>query len=153
MAKRILIDTNLLLLSLFASLRPDLIGSHRRLRAFDRDDAELLDSLVDDFQDHVTVPGVLAEASNLIGSFDGDLRLAAMSRLAHYVSSIEEVYYPSKEHIATPEFLRIGLTDATIVRLGRDNVTTITADSPLAQSLAQSKLPHINFNHHRTPLL
>ena len=60
----ILLDTNVLLLLLFAKFQPSMIGG-KRLEKYAFEDAQLLANYVDCFSRILTTPHILAETSNL----------------------------------------------------------------------------------------
>lgn len=149
--KAVIIDSNLLLLAIVGSLRQDLVGKHRRLREFRKADYSLLQSEISEFQKFFTLPNVITEVSNLIGSGKQEICNGACESLAQFVSSADEVYRASKDVVSLPQFFRLGLTDAALLHVSQTGTTTITTDRHLAGVLESLGLPCINFNHKRTP--
>jgi rRNA-processing protein FCF1 len=62
---------------------------------------------------------------------------------------MEEHYVASQEVAAEDEFIKIGLTDASIFKLPKDQYLVLTDDFRLSQSLQHKGIDVINFNHIR----
>jgi hypothetical protein len=149
--RSVLIDTNTLVLLIAGSLAPDKLGG-RRLREFDLDDLLRLREIVSDFQRHVTLPNILTEASNLLGSGSLELVPGAAAALALYCQRADEVYLPSVDVILSREYQHLGLTDGAIHRIADPDVTVLTTDHRLYGHLTRKGLSAINLMHFKTPL-
>jgi len=128
--KRLVLDTNLLILWIVGNLGPARIGG-RRLEAFEIAHLEWLNQFTGQFQGYVSTPNILTEASNLIGSGNQQLCKGACDALAEYISVLDEVYVPSASMLAEPYFAKLGLADASLVALSRRGDHVLTADGPL----------------------
>ena len=64
--KRIILDTNLLLLLVVGLTDPALIGKHKRTRSFEVTDYDLLVNVLSGYNEIVVTPHILTETSNLL---------------------------------------------------------------------------------------
>lgn len=131
---RLLLDTNVLLLLLTGIVRPDRIGG-KRLEQFISDDFLRVASWAAEVPDHISLPNILTEASNLLGDERQELWPGGRQALAQYVSSVDEVYVPSQRVVARAEYLRLGLTDAAIYDLADKQVCVVSVDHHLCNRL------------------
>lgn len=145
--KRLLLDTNLLVLWLVGNLDPSRIG-RRRLEAFQSEHLLRLNDIVNGFRFHVSTPNILTETSNLIGSGEQQLCRGAAVALARYVEVLDEVYVPSADTLAAPYYIRLGLTDAALAHLAARGDYVLTADGPLYGMLVGHGIYADNFWHH-----
>jgi hypothetical protein len=148
--KVVLLDTNTLLLYIVGSFARERIGA-RRVEQFDDDDFVRLSDILGVARRHISVPGVLIEASNLLGSGEQQLFPNAVGALAAYCRIVSEVYEPSKSLIASPLYEKLGLTDTAIFRLAKRGVTVLTTDHELHGRLTAKGVEAINLLHFKTP--
>lgn len=148
----LLLDANLLVLLVAGGLAPEKVGSHRRLRQFDTVDLLNLRDVSQRFVRHVSIPNVLTEASNHLGSGSQELAPGAAAALAGYIAHLSEVYVPSEQATATGAYARFGLADAAIILAARQHgLTVATAEHALHGTLLSLGLHAINIFHPRTP--
>jgi hypothetical protein len=147
--RRLLVDTNILLLYIVGSLGLDRIARHKRTDAFTTEDYKLLVGLLPEFGGIAVTPNVLTEVSNLLGQTDDRTRTALWALLGTLARSSEELYVPSLEVVETLEFLRLGLADASILSLPSEELTVLTDDIHLYLALQRRGVEVINFNHLR----
>lgn len=131
---RLLLDTNVLVLFLAGLVRPDRIGG-KRLEKFIAEDFLRVAEWAGDLPDHISLPNILTEASNLLGDERQELWPGSRQALANYVSNVDEVYVPSQRVAAGPEYLRLGLTDAAIHDLADNEVCVVSVDHHLCNRL------------------
>lgn len=149
MKRRVLVDTNLLVLLIVGKTSTQLIGIHKRTRAYTIDDYLLLDSIVCDAGSHVTTPNILSETSSLIRQFGGPRLIEIVSVFKLFIGSCVEVYVPSSDAAKGMHFLRLGLTDSAILALEHGDITLITDDLDLYMTSALAHRKVINFTHER----
>jgi rRNA-processing protein FCF1 len=147
--RKLLVDTNILLLYIVGSLSPNQIARHKRTKTFTVEDYWLLDSQLAKFGDIVVTPNVLTEVSNLLGYTDDRTRQELLSWLKSRVPSFDERFVPSHEAVEAVEFSRLGLTDATILSCPTQDLTVLTDDIHLYLALQKKGVEVINFNHLR----
>lgn len=148
----LLLDTNVLILFLIGSVAPERVGSHRRLRVFDRIDLTNVQRIAGAFERHVSVPNVLTEASNLIGSDPQEAAPGATIALANYVGFLSEIFEPSANVTEGRAYRRFGLADAVIEKVARErDVTVVTSEHALHGYLESNGVKAINIWHFRTP--
>lgn len=103
MKRRLLLDTNLLVLLIAGSVSPDVITRHRRLREYTVDDFLQLRSIVAGVRQLLSTPNILSETSNLASQIAELWRGRIAARLAALIGSQsanhEEIYVPSIEVI------------------------------------------------------
>lgn len=144
----LLLDTNLLLALVLGTAKPELIGTHRRLRAFTPEDLDLLKRLARHFQLLVTTPNILTELSNLAGGLLSSLR-PALDQVTTYVRVATERYFPSAMTVDDPAFPRLGLADVVTANVAAGKYLVVTADLPLYLFLSENRVDAVNFNHLR----
>jgi hypothetical protein len=146
----LLIDTNLLLVLVVGSHDRDQIERFKRTRAYSADDYDLLIRFVAGFGELVVTPNVLTEVSNLAGQLSEPLRGRVLASLAMLAVQVPERYFPSSDVVREPDFLRLGLTDVSVLLTAREKVAVLTDDLPLYLKLSAQDAYVVNFNHLRT---
>lgn len=111
------------------------------------DDLERLNGFVRSFNRHVSLPQVLAEASNLIGAGDQEMVRGAAAALGDYIQSLDELSIASRQVVRTNAYLRLGLTDSAILSLRAGDVTVVTTDHALYGQLASLNISAKNLFH------
>ena len=149
MRPRALLDTNLLVLHLIGQLAPDLIGSHKRVRAYQRGDFETLNEFLAGRRLCTNV-AVLTETSNLLGAGGRETPAGAQRALASFAKEAEVMAIDVDAICKLPVLVRYGFTDAALVLAAIDGIAVVTDDFPLAGLMAKRGLPVINFNTLRT---
>ena len=147
--KKLLIDTNILLLYIVGSLDLDRIARHKRTDKFSVEDYFLLEELLRRFGGIVVTPNILTEVSNLLGSTDEATGERLLALLGTLVPVFEERYVPSVQAIEVAEFSRLGLADASVLSSAEKEVAVLTDDLHLYLSLQRRGVEAINFNHLR----
>ena len=92
--KRILLDTNPLVLWIVGNLDSSRIGA-RRLEAFEYDHLTILNEIEERLNKHVSTPNILTEASDLIGSGHQQLCKNGAKALGLFIEQLDEIYIPS----------------------------------------------------------
>lgn len=152
-ARGILLDTNVLLLFLFAFYQPTMIGK-KRLEKYGSDDGALLVQYVDQFSRILTTPHVLAETSNLVGQIvGGRLRSELFTKLhplfcLSLPNSFEQCAIEGS-HIDSQLFGRLGLTDSGLAALVKTKQLLLTDDLDLYLAAISNGGNAINFTHMR----
>ncbi len=151
--KSVLIDTNLLLLLVIGSIDRRRLDDKnvKCVKEFDSESFGILIEILRGFRKHVSLPNVLSEASNLLVHRGNEVILGASVQLARYIDHLDEIYEPSSVMVRTREFYNFGLSDAAIVKIGRDGVTIVTEDASLYAYLSNIGVNAINLSHYRTP--
>lgn len=146
--KKVLIDTNLLVLFIAGALKPSLIGHHRRLRSFSTEDFNRLNRMVREYHVHVSTPNVLTEASNLLGSEHQQITQGAAEALCLYAAGLDEIYQPSRDIMRETAYTKLGLADATILQTALLNdVEVLTVEFPLHNILTSLGGTSLNLRH------
>ena len=145
----IILDTNLLVLFLVRSTDKKLIEKHKRTKAFDIDDFNELITIIKRFRKIISNPYILAETSNLISQTDEDKNKKIKISFINFLKTSEEKYENSLIVTQQKDFIRLGLTDASILDLVEQSFPLITVDLDLY--LASSKISKnvLNFNYIR----
>jgi hypothetical protein len=134
-----------------------LVGTHaperlawKRLAIFDADDVRRVRREIGTRR-HISVPNILTEASNLIGSGKQEALPGGGLWLANYCLGLDELYARSADAVVDPIFLRLGLTDAAIRRIAASDTKVLTVDHELAGRLAERGTMVVNLLHAKTP--
>lgn len=145
----IVIDTGLLVLLAAGMVSRNLLGKHKKLRAFAEEDYDVLLQLISEASRILVTPNTLTEASNLASQIGDPDRSRIREALRRIVNEAEEHYVPSRAAAARKEFVWLGLTDAAFLELPDVDATLLTVDSRLYRdTLANGRLS-VNFNHIR----
>jgi len=146
--RKVLVDTNILLLYFAGRLNKSIIESFKRIKQFTIEDYDLLDALLSMMGPIVTTPNILTEVSNLAGSLYGNTREEFFQEFRNHVLILEERHVSSVEVVGTSMFVKLGLTDAAIALAGQD-VVVISMDFQLVGALQRQGIAAINFNNLR----
>jgi rRNA-processing protein FCF1 len=143
---RYLIDTNLLVLLILGGSDKRLVGNHKRLKNFDLADYEELEKILSNATGFVTLSYILTETSNLIEI--GSKASAETARLfENFVHQADELCASSEDIIDQHYFRRLGLTDAAIIHLARNQVHVLTVDHALCGILLDIGVKATNLRH------
>lgn len=147
MPRRVILDANLLLLLVVGGTDRDYIERHKRLRAYESRDYDLLCEAIAGFGEIVVTPNVLTETSNLLRQ---DRRRSQLSRaFALVVQRLEEAYRPSAAIVGHAAHTRLGLTDCGLLDLAESADTLLTADLDLYLTALSAGMEALNFSHLR----
>lgn len=149
--KGVLLDTNLLVLLIIGLVDREKIPSHKRTNKYTPDDFDLLIHLLDRFQKIVVTPHILAETSNLIDTFTGQMKALPFQRLKTVVErvTVVEIHFSAIEACQLSGFERFGLSDAALVEVAREKYLILTDDFNLMGFALSQSVDVINFNHIR----
>lgn len=149
-SKQVLLDANLLTMYLVAQLGDGEVESFKRTREYTTIDAKILDKTLLGFKSIITTPQVLTETANLLDWFKDAKRQVLFSYLSQFVIKVDEKYLPAKQIIASPAFIKLGLSDAALFDICHlDNCVLLTADLDLYGFAAGHGIEAINFTHLR----
>lgn len=147
--KGLLIDANILVLWVVGTLDPGLIAKHKRTDTFLAEDYHLLDRFLHQFGRLATTPNVLTEVSNMAAQIGGEAEEKLRLILAALLEVLDERYVPSREACKEEEFRRLGLTDASLLLLAKQEFLVLTDDRHLYTALQKNGVDAVNFNHLR----
>lgn len=145
----VIIDTNLLVLLVTGIASKSYIGRHKRLRAYDEADFDLLLDLIAPYSPIIVTPNTLTETSNLINQIGDPIRTHIAATFSEFLSRVDERYVESKLATTQAEFLRLGLTDCALLSGPIGPHLLLTADHDLFVAAIQRGNTAINFNHIR----
>lgn len=150
MTRLLILDTNLAVLLIVGGLRKSMIGQHKRTRNYDITDFEILDSLLSDIKIAFT-PNILTETSNLIRYIDGPAKKELSALLALIISKYDELIVGSVKASECKHYGWLGLTDASILELLREDKEyhLLTDDLDLYNACSSEGLSVTNFTHIR----
>lgn len=148
----VMLDTNLLLLYLFSSFSPGMVGVDR-LAAYDSDSADLLLQYLARFDRILTTAHVLAETSNLARQMVKGKRWETLCEVAFPLFCLPEqsVLKPisvQTETLDSVNFSKLGLTDAALAQSAATHLL-LTADLDLYLTAVIAGKDAINFTHMR----
>jgi hypothetical protein len=148
----ILVDTNILLLYAVGLVNKKRIPLFKRTRQFSIKDFELLNQILGAFQKVVTTPNILTEVNSLTNQLGDPERTQCLGLFAKIICQLDEQYYPSQHVAQLLEFQKFGLTDCSILNIGRSGYLVLTDDFRLSAYLQSQSIDTINFNHLRFSL-
>jgi hypothetical protein len=152
--RKLLLDTNLLVLLIVGLASIEMIDRHRRTRTgYSRQDFRLLKALVDRHEVLLTTPNIISEASNLLIESDGCYSQRCAQILRAVLQSGHERYVASKEAAARSCMPRLGITDCAILELLDGSTLLITSDLGLYLEALEIDPSVKNFNHLREELM
>jgi hypothetical protein len=147
-SKGALIDANLLVLYMVGKTNIRRIQDFKPCDAFEIEDFDRLAKLVEYLGKVFTTPHILTEVSNLAKLRGNELSaFRQIYKLA--VEQMDEFCDESRAVVADAAFMPLGLTDAAIVLLQRENLLVLTSDLDLWIALQQRGVDSVNFNHFR----
>lgn len=149
----VLIDTNLLVLLVVGGVSREYIARHKRLAEFIADDYDVLVQVLSNFTSLLVTPNTLTETSNLAAHISEPAKGQVLAALHELITRATESYVPSQEASSRKEFIRLGLTDASILQLCINQVTLLTTDLDLWMAAMRGGVTAINFNHFRDQYL
>lgn len=152
-ARGILLDTNVLLLFLFAAFKPAMIGK-KRLEKYDENAGKLLFNFVIKFSRILTTPHVLAETSNLAAQIvDKKFRDELFDELhPRFCLNTADSFVHCEvdgDQVDNLLFRRVGMTDAYLAALVRNNELLLTDDLDLYVAAVSTGGAALNFTHMR----
>ena len=147
--RRLILDTNLLLLLIVGSTSKKYISKHKRLKAYSETDFDLLKNFIASVPNVFVTPNTLTETSNLAGQIPEPARTKIFEVFRNYIQSADEHYCESRRAITRKEFIRLGLTDSVILHEMTDDFILLTDDLDLYLAAKSKGYPAENFNHLR----
>jgi hypothetical protein len=141
------LDTNVLLLLLVASVDLSLLRSYKRVSQFTAQDAMALEDLLRPFQQLATTPHVLSETDNFVDQAPTYRRQDLKNRLIQFIERAPERYRLAKELAALDGFISLGLTDCGLIDFQQEAVV-ITTDFRLAGRIHASNGLAISFKEY-----
>jgi hypothetical protein len=143
----LLIDTNLLVLFVVGTVNPGRIQNFKRTRNYNKADYQLLLRVMECFTPLYTLTHVMAEVSNLT-DLAGRERLQARQVLKQTIAVLREPALASEHAVRNENYERLGLVDAAIATLARENkCAALTDDVDLYIALSREGLVVFNFSH------
>ncbi|MGH9609586.1 MAG: PIN domain-containing protein [Bryobacteraceae bacterium] len=149
----LLVDTNLLVLFAVGSVNPSRIANFKRTSKYEIRDFDLLVRVLEQWTELYTLPHVLAEVSNLT-DLSGRERLRARQILKQTISFLNEAQIASAQAAEDPVYETLGLVDAAIAAVARENkCAVLTDDLDLYLILQRDRIDVVNFTHLRARAL
>ena len=127
----------------------DLIAKHKRTRAYELEDFDLLTEILSNFDEVVVTPHILTETSNLVSQIGEPAMSTVRQTLLSLLETQKEEFEPSIEIGKHQSFLRLGLTDCAILNLVKNELPLLTVDLDLYLSALHINHETVNFNHIR----
>lgn len=152
-AKGIFLDTNVLLLFIFAVYQPSKIGL-KRLDKYVKEDGDLIKNYVNNFSRIITTPHILAETSNLARQISKDKHWVELATKLYPLFCTAQqdalIQLNINEYTVDAElFEKLGLTDAYIASTTVNEQLLLTDDLDLYLAALSRESDAINFTHMR----
>lgn len=125
------LDTNVLLLLLVASVDISLLRTYKRVSQFTVQDAVALEDLLRPYPELATTPHVLSETDNFVDQAPAYRRRDLKNALIQFIERAPERYRFAKELASLDGFIPLGLTDCGLIDFEQEAVV-ITTDFRLA---------------------
>ena len=150
-AKRIFLDTGLLMLFVVGATDRKLIAKHRRLREFQEKDYDILIDKIGHVDKILVTPNTLTEVSNLLDQHGEPERSRIFETLRVFIEEQEEIVVASRAASQRKEFTRLGLTDTGLLEVISNSNPLLTVDLALyvAAITKESESAH-NFRHYQS---
>lgn len=148
-ARLLVLDTMLLVLFVVGTASRAYIAKHKRLTAFTEEDYVLPCAEVSQADAVFVTPNTLTETSNWLAYIAEPARSRVFQVLRQIVETTEERYLPAASAVRRPEFIRLGLTDATLLEAVSSEATLLTTDLDLQLAATAAGASSVNFNHLR----
>jgi|SRR3954452_22944379 hypothetical protein len=145
----VLLDSNLLVLLIAGNTDRGYVGRHRRLRAYNESDFDLLVEFIAPMSAIIVTPNVLTETSNLLRQIAEPARIQIAQTFRAFVALAQERYVESATAVEEPDFPMLWLTDAAILHELSDALVLLTADLDLYLAAIRQGHSAVNFNHLR----
>ncbi|MGY2200522.1 hypothetical protein [Pseudomonas gingeri] len=143
----IIVDTNLLLLLITGGTSS--IVNFKRTSGYTTEDYQLLLTIIDQFENLISTPHILAEVSNLTNGLYGSKLHDFYTTLKNSLSTIIEIHNPALDISHNYELAPYGLTDVGIIAIAKNNYLVLTDDLRVAGFAHQHCVDVVNFNHIR----
>ncbi len=144
----VVLDANLLVLLVVGMASPAYISRHKRLRAYNVRDFELLRTVLAAASRVIVTPNTVTEASNLAGQISEPARTLVFTKLRALLTIAEERYVASRQAAESGTFLRLGITGAVVLDAMDVSSTLLTSDLDLYLEAARQGRTVVNFNHY-----
>ena len=142
------LDANVLVPLVVGATDQELIRRHRRLRASDTLDYELLVGLLANCQQVLVTPNTLTETSNLLGQHGEPQRSGFFNTLRSLIEINREIVIISRQASGNPSFSRLGLTGTALLEAVTPETPLLTVDLDLyVAALAKAPNAAFNFTH------
>ena len=128
---RLVLDTNMLLVFIVGSVDPNLLGITKRVKEYRPADYEIIVTYLGFFNDVILLPTIVSETSNLLDQMWGERRKLCMTLLADLTQTSNEIYVRSGLAATQPEYMELGITDASILCVLNEDTYLLTADLAL----------------------
>lgn len=149
----VLLDTNLLLLLVVGHTSRAYIARHKKLTEFSEQDYDTLVHLLSSASQLLLTPHTLTETSNLAAYIQEPAKGQILATLQRLVMGTPEQHVPGATAVQRREFLRLGLTDASLIEAAREDTVVLTADLDLYLAVLSKGASAVNFNHVRDQYL
>lgn len=147
----VLVDTNLLLLFFVGGYDRGLVERFRRTQdRFVAADYETLAGVLGEFERVVTTPHILTEVSNFMGQLTGRAKVECFEFLARSIPAMRETHIAGEELAQRGPFVKLGITDASILEVAAEPYLVLTDDFRLYNYLANQGTDVLNFNNLRS---
>jgi hypothetical protein len=126
-----------------------IVSRHRGLQKYDLAALRLLKAAIEPFEELLVTPNALTETSNILRQIrDPDKkRIAAVFKA--FIQRSKETYVSSSRASSRTEFLRLGLSDAVLLEVAKDDIFFLTVDGALYAAALAAGYDAVNFNHIR----
>ena len=146
---KLILDTNLLILYMLGSYRPDMISMCNYTSKYGKDDYLLLKTFINKQSLICITPHILTELSNQSFFLKEPGRSDFFNVIVRKLSKMDEEYISLNHLLQHTDLLpKIGFTDVSIYELAKkQEYVVLTDDFPLHQILSSRRINSLSFAH------
>lgn len=145
--KGAVIDSSLLLLYFIGNYKIELICRFSKTKQFSLEEFNFLDRIVNHFKFIATTPNILTEVNNLSNDLHQEEKPEFRETFKGKINIFKEDFFKSDILCKRKFFIKVGLTDVSIISLANKGFIVFTTDLQLTNFLEHLKLDVINWNN------
>lgn len=150
--KRVLLDTNVLLLWVVGNTDERYIAQHKRTGAYSIQDFDALSSFLAQAQTVETTTHVLTETSNLLAQSHHELTQDLFRTYTAVLNLVDEQQPKANVLSQSDSFARLGLADTSLLHQASLGTVLLTSDAELHTTACALNFPCVHFNELRETL-
>jgi hypothetical protein len=147
MARVIALDTNVLALLVVGLTNKTYIHKHSRTRQFTETDFDVLVDLISVFNEAVVTPNALSELFNLLDEGRDPMRAEIWAQFRYFIRNTKELYVVSTGLSDRDEFVRLGITDCSMLEIAKNDIAILSTDGALCRAALKNGYKAQNFTY------
>lgn len=144
--KRLIIDTNLLILLIIGRYNINLISDHRKLRNYDNHDYNFVNFMARKSKVIYLTPGIISEVTNHLNPSDKHYS-KYFNKLISILQAFKEEYQSKNVLLVLSSFEKLGYTDSAIIDLSiKEKCLVLTDDREMVLELRRTTADVLYFS-------